>query len=112
MKKVIQLSNVTGHHEIFINSKTPVTQEQIKRIVPHDVKIVVEGPRVLWNDVKGFLPVHVGVVVLTGGIGFLGYAGFYLYEKWKPLYIVYLDVTNNTCINPLIEVKIDTVQDY
>jgi hypothetical protein len=92
MKKVIELSKVLGDHTIFVNSKTPITQKQIQRIVPQKVKVVVEGPRVLWKDVKENLPIHIGVVVLTGGVGLLGYAGFWIYERWKPLYIVSLDV--------------------
>jgi hypothetical protein len=113
MDKIIRNSIVRGHTTLFINSKRPITQEEIQRLVPANVKVVVEGPRVLWNDVKESLPLHITVVLLTCGVGLLGYAGFWIYERWKPLYIVYLDLNElEKFVNPLFEVKIDTVQDY
>lgn len=92
MDKIIRKSILKGDTTLFINSKKPITQEEIQRLVPANVKVVVEGPRVLWKDIQECLPLHITVVLLTCGVGLLGYAGFWIYERWKPLYIVYLDL--------------------
>lgn len=113
MKKIVELSKKEGLHQIMINSKTPITKEQIEHLIPPGVKVVVEGPRVLWKDVKECLPLHIGIVLLTGGLGLIPYVGFWLYEKWKPLYIVYLDVGHtDDFVNPLLKVKIDYIEEY
>jgi hypothetical protein len=108
MNSFIHASNTPGKHEIFINSKTPLTESYLRRFISprFPVKIKIEGPRVLWDDVKGFYQVHIIIFIITGGLSLLGYLGFWLYEKWKPLYIVTLEVGNQ--INPLFELKIDT----
>lgn len=115
MNKIREACRVEGKHTIFINSKTPITLAQIKSniYVPEGVKIHLEGPRVLWDDVKGFPEVHIGIFIFTCGASLLGYLGFWMYEKWKPLYIVTLNVqvpsnlsTRRYSTNPLMEITI------
>lgn len=96
MNTINNLSMIIGNHQIFVNSKIPLTEAQVRRYVSrkYPVKIRVEGPRVLWDDVKEFIGVHICIFVFTCGVSLFGYLGFYLYEKWKPLYIVKLEVGN------------------
>jgi hypothetical protein len=94
MNKVKEACLVGGEHRVFINSKRFISEAEVKRNVPKEVKVRVEGPRNLYNDVKEFWGAHLGILVFTGGLALFGYVGFWLYEKWKPLYIVYLDVPN------------------
>ena len=115
MNKVREACLFEGEHTVFINSKKPITLAQVKGQVPKGVEVRLEGPRNLWKDVKEFWGAHLGILVFTGGLALFGYVGFWLYEKWKPLYIVYLDVPNkrNTKIeyfdNPFQGIK---VQEY
>ena len=95
-EKLFKLSVTEGTHRLFINSSIPLTPwivlQETQPLPPFDVQISVEGPRVLWDDVKEVLTCHVIALVCSGFTSSFVYLGFYLYEKWKPLYVVTLNV--------------------
>ena len=93
----ISKTDFPGTYTVFINSKTKITEENVWKYLQNtknSVEIDIEGPRVLLNDIKEYIPIHILVFFITGGLSLFAYLGFYLYEKWKPLYIITIKVNN------------------
>lgn len=94
-EKLFKLSTIEGTHRLLINSSLPLTPWIVlleTQPLDYTVKIRVEGPRVLWDDVKGILTCHIVMLFCSCFTSSFVYLGFYLYEKWKPLYVVTMDV--------------------
>ncbi len=91
----------SGSHIIYHNSFYPLTYNQVRALVPAHIDFSL-SKRKFWNDIAECKVLHFIIVVLTGGLVGFVYIGFWLYEKWKPLYIITISDGYNK--NPLFNV--------
>ncbi len=98
-----------GEHIIYINSKTPITYPQVRALVPPHLDFTL-CKRDLGEDLSEFKCLHFTVIILTAGIALFAYLGFWIYEKFRPLYVVTISIPltgfdwENQIKNPMLDV--------